>query len=263
MNVKDFPNYVLVFGGRPDSAIYVQVGTFHITIIKWTFRTIFNFGRRRGASKDARQQVCRGVSKEPAPTSSRSEDRQLFVSFVVFSKEQRGGPSKRLHQPTTSIRRNRSQESDDGRGKPPGPREKTWGTRLKRGQALQVMCYPRPATKAVIVEASRDAQLSLSSFMIRAALKDDAASRGCEIRDMIPEDELRQYVLSCNSLDSTLRTALASFYISDTEGIRDFECNELSPVNAQDPAAKRGSFAPIIASQDLTLHSSCRMSAVR
>src|ERR1700746_473329 len=71
MNVKDFPNYVLVFGGRPDSAIYAQVGTFHITIIKWTFRTIFNFGRRRGASKDARQQVCRGVSKEPAPTSSR------------------------------------------------------------------------------------------------------------------------------------------------------------------------------------------------
>jgi hypothetical protein len=29
----------------------------------------------------------------------------------------------------------------------------------------------------------------------------------------------------CNSLDSTLRTALASFYVSDTEGIRleDFE----------------------------------------
>jgi hypothetical protein len=26
--------------------------------------------------------------------------------------------------------------------------------------------------------------------------------------------------ISCNSLDSTLRTALASFYVSDTEGIR-------------------------------------------
>ena len=38
--------------------------------------------------------------------------------------------------------------------------------------------------------------------------------------------------LTCNSLDSTLRTALASFYVSDTEGIRlgDFECNgDFSP----------------------------------
>jgi hypothetical protein len=28
------------------------------------------------------------------------------------------------------------------------------------------------------------------------------------------------HLFICNSLDSTLRTALASFYVSDTEGIR-------------------------------------------
>src|SRR5438445_12318511 len=41
-----------------------------------------------------------------------------------------------------------------------------------------------------------------------------------------------QSKIICNSLDSTLRTALASFCVSDTEGIRlgDFECNgDVSP----------------------------------
>src|SRR5438094_5071324 len=41
-----------------------------------------------------------------------------------------------------------------------------------------------------------------------------------------------QSKIVCNSLDSTLRTALAGFYVSDTEGIRlgDFECNrDVSP----------------------------------
>ena len=41
----------------------------------------------------------------------------------------------------------------------------------------------------------------------------------------------------CNSLDSTLRTALASFYVSDTEGIRlgDFECNDSITMSAPRP----------------------------
>ena len=78
--------------------------------------------------------------------------------------------------------------------KPPGPRAKKGGTKLKRGAAVQVVCYPRPKTKAVLVEASRKAKRTLSSFMVLAALKEAAATQGREITDLVPSDELRQYV---------------------------------------------------------------------
>lgn len=77
--------------------------------------------------------------------------------------------------------------------KAPGIQAKKTGTKLRRGQALQVMCYPRTETKRVIVEASRDVARPLSSFMILASLREAAALRGCEITDLIPPDELKQY----------------------------------------------------------------------
>jgi hypothetical protein len=80
------------------------------------------------------------------------------------------------------------------RRKPPGVRAQKRGTRLKRGAAVQVMAYPRPKTKAVLVEASRKDGLSLSSFLIRNGLKRAAVQRGCKIEDLVPPDELRQYV---------------------------------------------------------------------
>lgn len=78
--------------------------------------------------------------------------------------------------------------------KPPGPRAKKRGTRLKRGAAVQVVCYPRPKTKAALVEASRKANRSLSSFMVLASLKEAAAIQGREITDLVPSDELELYV---------------------------------------------------------------------
>lgn len=78
--------------------------------------------------------------------------------------------------------------------KPPGPRAKKTGTRLKRGAAVQVVCYPRPKTKAVLVEASRKAKRSLSSFMVLASLKEAAAIQGREITDLVPPDEMQRYV---------------------------------------------------------------------
>jgi hypothetical protein len=51
-------------------------------------------------------------------------------------------------------------------------RAKKWGATLKRGAATQVMTYPRPESKSVIVEASRRAKLSVSSFMVMASLKE-------------------------------------------------------------------------------------------
>jgi len=77
--------------------------------------------------------------------------------------------------------------------KAPGIRARKTGKRLQRGKALQVMVYPRPQTKRAIVEASREVSLPLSSFMIMASLKAAAALQGCNVADLIPQTELRQY----------------------------------------------------------------------
>jgi hypothetical protein len=77
--------------------------------------------------------------------------------------------------------------------KAPGTRAKKKGTKLKRGAAVQVVCYPRPKTKAVLVDASRKANRALSSFMILASLKEAAVIQRCKLTDLIPLDELQQY----------------------------------------------------------------------
>ena len=78
--------------------------------------------------------------------------------------------------------------------KAPGVRAKEGGSRLKRGAATQVMVYPRPETKAVLVRAARNHDQALSSFLILAGLEKTAALEGCTVEDLVPEHELRQYV---------------------------------------------------------------------
>jgi hypothetical protein len=78
--------------------------------------------------------------------------------------------------------------------KPPGRRAKEYGTRLKRGLAVQVMVYPRPGAKAVLVRAAREHHQALSSFLIRAGLEKAAKLQGCESEDLLPQDELEQYL---------------------------------------------------------------------
>jgi len=77
--------------------------------------------------------------------------------------------------------------------KAPGIRARKTGKRLQRGRALQVMVYPRKETKAALVQASRDLNRPLSSFMIVSSLNAAAALRGCKVADLIPQTELRQY----------------------------------------------------------------------
>jgi hypothetical protein len=78
---------------------------------------------------------------------------------------------------------------------PPGRRAKEDGTPLKRGLAVQVMVYPRPeATKVVLVRAARKHHQALSSFLIRAGLEKAARLQGCEAEDLLPQDELEQYL---------------------------------------------------------------------
>jgi DNA-binding transcriptional ArsR family regulator len=67
-------------------------------------------------------------------------------------------------------------------------------TPSKPGGAMKLMVYTRPKVKSVIVEASRKAGLSLSSFIIRASIKQTAAMCDCEVTDLIPPAELDQYV---------------------------------------------------------------------
>jgi hypothetical protein len=80
--------------------------------------------------------------------------------------------------------------------KAPGIPAKKVGTKLRRGAALQVMTYPRPKTKKILVEVARELNRPLSSFMILASLRAAAALRGCKLTDLLPFDELQGYQTS-------------------------------------------------------------------
>ncbi len=62
-----------------------------------------------------------------------------------------------------------------------------------RGRVLQVMIDPPLRTKNVLVEASRDTGLVLSSFVLLSAIERAANLRGCRIEDQIPASELESY----------------------------------------------------------------------
>jgi hypothetical protein len=78
--------------------------------------------------------------------------------------------------------------------KAPGKKAQTSRRKLKRGAAVQVVCYPRPITKAILVQASRMANRSLSSFMTLSALREAARIKGCHVDQLVPPDELEQYL---------------------------------------------------------------------
>jgi len=66
-------------------------------------------------------------------------------------------------------------------------------TSLKPKRLMKVMIYPRPRLKAILVEAARRLDLSLSSFIILSALARAALLRKCNVNDLIPANELAQY----------------------------------------------------------------------
>ena len=113
-----------------------------------------------GHSRETSSRSTRTRWRRSKPQLSSSMVRGLRAVFEIAEG------IKNLHRPdvATCIRPNRNQH---GPRRPPGVRAEKRGTRVKRGQALQVMCNPRPVAKAVIIQASGKAKLSLSSFMIR------------------------------------------------------------------------------------------------
>lgn len=76
------------------------------------------------------------------------------------------------------------------------PGRQPWkrGTKLRRGAATQVVSYPRARSKAVLVQASRELGVSLSSLLIGSGLAMAAKLAGCSVADLVPKAELRQYM---------------------------------------------------------------------
>lgn len=88
----------------------------------------------------------------------------------------------------------------------PGVRAKKSGTKLKRGAALQVMVYPRRRTKGVLVDAARDMDLTLSSFLLLAGLKEAAALQGRDVTTLVAPEELARYRCSAQRKKSRRQT---------------------------------------------------------
>jgi hypothetical protein len=97
------------------------------------------------------------------------------------------------HAPNPDLPEQPNSESKNAM-KAPGKRAQKGETKLKRGAAVQVTCYPGPITKAMLVHASHMANRSLSSFMILASLKEAALIKGVSVEDLIPPGELEQYL---------------------------------------------------------------------
>src|SRR5271165_2327821 len=75
----------------------------------------------------------------------------------------------------------------------PGRRAWKTGKKLKRGAALQIMAYPRPGAKRVLVEAARDLGISLSSLLVGGGLSVAAKLAGCSVTELVPRSEVDQY----------------------------------------------------------------------
>lgn len=71
----------------------------------------------------------------------------------------------------------------------PGVAAKTNGTKLKRGKSVRFMCYPRPASKAVLVKAARLLDVPVSNFLVLSALQRSARLLGKPLKSLLPQQE--------------------------------------------------------------------------
>lgn len=147
---------------------------------------------REVASRIAR--FSRLVGKHGAMNSVRASE--LQETPLATQSQRSAAPGRLLLTPSDAgLGSNQAVQSNARRKimKAPGVQARKGGTKLQRGKALQVMTYPRNKTKRVLVEASRETGLALSSFMVLAALREAAALRACAVSDLVPPEELRGY----------------------------------------------------------------------
>jgi hypothetical protein len=144
---------------------------------------IAKFSRRVGNKAESnfvRPSKCQYPPSVPAVQSRRSKKLGMVLMMPSHSDNHR------------HFSRNRGTQGGNVKAAP-GVAAKKVGKKLKNGRALQIMCYPRLRTKGVLVQASRDAGLALSSFILLSAIEKAAKLRGCGISDLIPPDELQRY----------------------------------------------------------------------
>src|ERR1035437_8958617 len=70
--------------------------------------------------------------------------------------------------------------------KAPGKRAQATGTKLKRGAAVQIVCYAGPVAKLLLVEAARRSNRSLSSFLVLSGLGEAARLKGVRLDQIAP-----------------------------------------------------------------------------
>jgi hypothetical protein len=67
-------------------------------------------------------------------------------------------------------------------------------TKGKRGSGMQIVCYPGPVAQIALVEAARRSNRSLASFVILSALREAARLKGLRLNQILPPEELEQYL---------------------------------------------------------------------
>jgi len=68
------------------------------------------------------------------------------------------------------------------------------GAKVKRGAGERIVCYPRPVTALILLEAARRSNRALSSFMILSALEQAARLKGVHLDQIVPPEELERYL---------------------------------------------------------------------
>lgn len=77
-------------------------------------------------------------------------------------------------------------------GLPPGPKARSRGTPMERGQSLQFMVYLRPKQKDVIRKAADAAGQRMSNFIKQTVLKAIADEQGVPLQDILPKHEYEE-----------------------------------------------------------------------
>lgn len=74
------------------------------------------------------------------------------------------------------------------------PRAKKKGSTIKGGRVISFTVYPQAKMKAIIVEAAREADRSVSNFMLHETLKNIAKDRKTTLDELLPEVEYESVV---------------------------------------------------------------------
>lgn len=73
-----------------------------------------------------------------------------------------------------------------------GPKPRKRGALFQDTQVISMTVYPRPRIKSIIVEAAQRSHLSVSNYVLRAAVESIARELKREPKDLLSEDDFNQ-----------------------------------------------------------------------